>query len=174
MSSSQHLSASRTSTSRTSASASSKRASSSLPRAPATIHPSAIVANHAVLTGHHAITIAAGAVVHPNAKITSLHGPVVIGEGCIVYEKATVGIPELEGGQGRGVVLDKNVVVEASAVVQAALVGEGTVIGTDAKVGLGSAVGMTRPAVMELAKRGHEKKLHALVRLIPNNAAKWQ
>ncbi|KAK0664827.1 Dynactin subunit 6 [Lasiodiplodia hormozganensis] len=209
MSSSQHLSSSRTSASRTSASATSKRASSSLPKAPATIHPSAIIANHAVLTGHHAITIAAGAVIHPNAKITSLHGPVVIGEGCIVYEKATVGIPELEGGQGRGVVLDKNVVVEASAVVQAALVGEGTIIGTDAKVGLGSAVGMfcqlaprtelpphselpdymvvygsnqrrlnhslqTRPAVMELVKRAHEKKLHALMRLIPNNAAKWQ
>lgn len=141
MSSSQHLSASRSSTSRTSASTASKRVSSSLPRAPASIHPSAIVANHAVLTGHHAITIAAGAIIHPNARITSLHGPVVIGEGCIVYEKATVGIPELEGGQGRGVVLDKNVVVESSAIVQAALVGEGTTIGTDSRVGLGSAVG---------------------------------
>lgn len=94
-----------------------------------------------MLTGHHAITIAAGAVIHPNARITSLHGPVVIGEGCIVYEKATVGIPELEGGQGRGVVLDRNVVVESSAIVQAALVGEGTTIGTDSRVGLGSAVG---------------------------------
>ncbi|KAF4312674.1 Dynactin subunit 6 [Botryosphaeria dothidea] len=204
-----HLSASRSSTSRTSTSGTGKRASSSLPKAPATIHPSAIVANHAVLTGHHAITIAAGAVIHPNARVTSLHGPVVIGEGCIVYEKATVGIPELEGGQGRGVVLDKNVVVESSAIVQAALVGEGTTIGADVKVGLGSAVGKfcqlaprtellahsdlpdytvvyssnlrrlnyslrTRPAVMELLKRAHEKKLHALTRLIPNNAAKWQ
>lgn len=182
-----------------------------------------------MLTGHHAITIAAGAVIHPNARVTSLHGPVVIGEGCIVYEKATVGIPELEGGQGRGVVLDKNVVVDSSAIVQAALVGEGTTIGADVKVGLGSAVGkvslncshslcraladasqlqfcqlaprtelpahsdlpdytvvyssnlrrpnyslQTHPAVMELLKRAHEKKLHALTRLIPNSAAKWQ
>ncbi|GME22714.1 Dynactin subunit 6 [Neofusicoccum parvum] len=200
MSSSQHLSASRTSASRSSASGTTKRASSSLPKAPATIHPSAIVANHAVLTGHHAITIAAGAVIHPNARITSLHGPVVIGEGCIVYEKATVGIPELEGGQGRGVVLDRNVVVESSAIVQAALVGEGTTIGTDSRfcqlaprmelpahsdlpdytVVYGSNQRrtnyslQTRPAVMELMKRAHEKKLNALMRLIPNNAAKWQ
>ncbi|KAF2136990.1 uncharacterized protein K452DRAFT_302286 [Aplosporella prunicola CBS 121167] len=115
---------------------------STLPKAPASIHPAATVANHAVLTGHHAITISAGAVLHPHCKVTSVHGPVVIGEGCIIYEKAVVGIEgDGEAESGRGVVLDRNVVVESGAVVEAALVGEGAVVGVEGRVGVGSAVG---------------------------------
>ncbi|KAK8194984.1 trimeric LpxA-like protein [Phyllosticta capitalensis] len=122
-------------------SSTSKRTTSALPKPPVSVHESAIIANHAVLTGHHTITIMAGAIIHPQAKIYSLHGPVVIDEGCIVYEAATVGISELEGDHGRGVMLDKNVVVESGAVVEAALVGESTVIGTNVKVGFSAVVG---------------------------------
>ncbi|KAK7547751.1 trimeric LpxA-like protein [Phyllosticta citricarpa] len=122
-------------------SSTSKRTTSALPKPPVSVHESAIIANHAVLTGHHTITIMAGAIIHPQAKISSLHGPVVIDEGCIVYEAATVGITDLEGDHGRGVMLDKNVVVESGAIVEAALVGENTVVGTNSRVGFSAVVG---------------------------------
>jgi len=111
-----------------------------LPLAPTSIDPSAVVAKFAVLTGNHPITIGAGAVLHPYSKIISNEGPVVIGEGCVIWEKAVVGI---DGGHDseQSVVLGKNVVVESGAVVEAKEVGEGTTIEALAKVGVGARVG---------------------------------
>src|SRR5262245_19869842 len=46
------------------------------PKAPATIDPSAVLANHCVLTGLFPITVGARAVLHPHSKVVSTAGPV--------------------------------------------------------------------------------------------------
>ena len=86
--------------------------------------------------------IGARAVLHPYAKINSTEGPVIVGEGCVVWEKAVVGLGASDGGgDGVGVKLEKNVVVEACAVVEAEVIGEGSVVESFAKVGGGATVG---------------------------------
>jgi dynactin-6 len=125
----------------------SKRVSttSSAVKAPTSIDPTAIIANHATLTGIYPIKIGPRAVIHQYAKIVSGDGPIEIGEGCIVWEKAVVGgASEDEARTGdaeRGVTLGLNVVVESQASVEAKSVGEGTIIEAFAKVGEGAVVG---------------------------------
>jgi len=131
---------------------SSKRVSilPSLPKAPTSIDPSAIVANHAVLTGMYPITIGPRAVLHPYAKIVSGDGPIDIGEGCIIWEKAVVGSGSAAEDDSKRtekvkkIVLGPNVVVEAGAVVEAESVGEGTIIEAFSKIGDGASVGKVR------------------------------
>lgn len=71
----------------------------------------------------------------------------VVGEGCVVFEKAVVGVGLRDSfaarGESRadGVVLGRNVVVETGAVVEAAEVGEGTVVEAGARLGAGVVVG---------------------------------
>ena len=126
-----------------------KRTSTALPKPSSlVIDPSAIIAQHAVITGTQPITIGPHAVLHPHGKITSGTAPVVVGEGCIVFEKAVVGVGWLQDGftargesRADGVVLGRNVVVETGAVVEAAEVGEGTVVEAGARLGAGVVVG---------------------------------
>jgi dynactin 6 len=128
---------------------SSKRVSTlpSLPKAPTSIDPSAIVANHAVLTGLYPITIGPRAVLHPYAKIVSGDGPIEIGEGCIIWEKAVVGSGSAAEDNANGtekvkkMVLGPNVVVESGATVEAESVGEGTIIESFSRIGDGASVG---------------------------------
>jgi NDP-sugar pyrophosphorylase family protein len=100
-----------------------------------------------VITGTQPITIGPHAVLHPHGKVTSGTAPVVVGEGCVVFEKAVVGVGLRDGfaarGESRadGVVLGRNVVVETGAVVEAAEVGEGTVVEAGARLGAGVVVG---------------------------------
>ncbi|KAJ4351086.1 hypothetical protein N0V95_004133 [Ascochyta clinopodiicola] len=120
------------------------------------VDPSALIAQHAQLTGTHPITIGPGAVLHPHSKVNSTGSVVMVGEGCVVFERARVGVAEVEtgrpelsrrtsgmsaGGRGDGVVLGRNVVVETNAVVEAAEVGEGSVVEVGAVVGRGAVVG---------------------------------
>lgn len=89
--------------------------------------------------------------------------PVVLGEGCVVFERAKVGVGmgDEEGKRGsmappparssahmrvesmrsEGTVLGRNVVVDSGAVVEAAEVGEGSVIEVGAVVGRGTIIG---------------------------------
>jgi len=73
------------------------RVSSSAATAPAkpslTIHPSATIADTALLHGTYQISIGAGVVVHPRARLYSYDGPIVIGDGCVIGEKSTIGSP---------------------------------------------------------------------------------
>lgn len=86
----------------------------------------------------------------------------MVGEGCVVYERARVGVGEVDdksggrpgvvrresgmggGGRGDGVVLGRNVVVETNAVVEAAEIGEGSVVEVGAVVGRGAVIGRVR------------------------------
>lgn len=123
------------------------------------IDPTALIAQHTQLTGTHPITIGPHAVLHPHSKIHSGAAPVLLGEGCVVYERARVGAGEEEekgegrvallrresgmsfGGRGEGTVLGRNVVVETGAVVEAVEVGEGSTVEVGAVVGRGCVVG---------------------------------
>ncbi|KAF1939447.1 trimeric LpxA-like protein [Clathrospora elynae] len=124
---------------------------------------SVLIAQHAQLTGTHPITIGPNTVLHPHTKLSSALAPVVLGEGCVVFERAKIGIgmgaePDAESRQSsrassrnsastrdsmrsEGTVLAKNVVVESNAIVEAAEVGEGTVIEVGAVLGRGCIIG---------------------------------
>lgn len=60
-------------------------------RAPVTAHPTATIADTTVFQGTHPIAIGAETVIHPRTRIYSFDGPVLIGEGCIISEKSTIG-----------------------------------------------------------------------------------
>ncbi|KAF2431639.1 hypothetical protein EJ08DRAFT_171969 [Tothia fuscella] len=104
------------------------------PKPPTSIHPTAIIANHALLIGTHLITIGAHTVIHPYARIISTEGPVTIGDGCVIWEKATVGMmggdSSSDGDEGvLETKLDDNVVIESCATVgMGAVLGDGCVV----------------------------------------------
>ncbi|KAF2233937.1 hypothetical protein EV356DRAFT_502863 [Viridothelium virens] len=134
------------------AAAPSKRVSSTaskpaLSKPPTTIHPSAIVAEKAVLTGLYHISIGANSVIHPFARIVSEAGPITIGENVIVNERAVVGGARSSDGMERTgdgnveVHIGNSVTVESSAVVEANMIGEGSIIDIEARVGTGARIG---------------------------------
>ena len=71
---------------------SSSTAGAAAPAKPSTaIHPSATIADTALLHGTYQISIGAGVVVHPRARLYSYDGPIMIGDGCVIGEKSTIG-----------------------------------------------------------------------------------
>ncbi|MCJ1469657.1 hypothetical protein MMC07_008293 [Pseudocyphellaria aurata] len=131
---------------------------SSAPTAAPRAHPALKLSPHASLSpqatllGTYPITLGPSSVVHPRAKLVAVHGPVTVGEGCVVCERASVGVLDSVEGRGgggeptddmggAGVVLEKGVMVESGAVVEARMVGEGSVVEVGAKVGKGAVVG---------------------------------
>ncbi|KAI9700001.1 MAG: hypothetical protein M1836_002535 [Candelina mexicana] len=140
------------------------------PKPPTSLHPSCIIAENAILTGTHPITLSANVIIHPRARLNSTCGPITLGSGCIIEEKASIGLlssanpvdtrstpqpgevrymehdgsnEEDEGDRGEveGVVLENGVFVEVGAVVEARRVGEGSVVEVKARVGRGCVVG---------------------------------
>lgn len=82
-----------------------------------------------MLTGTHLISIGANTVIHPFAKLDSTFGEIKIGEGCIVAERAVVGLAsEGSEGEGTGVTIGDSVSIETSAVIEAERVGRGNVV----------------------------------------------
>lgn len=73
------------------ASSSSAAAAPPPPRPPLAIHPTATIAETAVIHGTHQISIGPGTVIHPRARLLSYEGPIQIGDGCIISEKSTIG-----------------------------------------------------------------------------------
>lgn len=123
---------------------------------------SVLIAQHAQLTGTQPITIGSNSVLHPHSRISSALAPVVLGEGCMVYERAKIGVgmgAELDAEsrrssvassrnsastasiRGEGTVLGNNVVVESNAIVEAAEIGDGSVIQVGAVLGRGCTIG---------------------------------
>lgn len=127
------------------------------PKAPVRFSSSLIIAESAILTGTHIITLRTESLVHPRAKIESTAGPVDVGKRCIVQERTHVGAvpsgiaPASAGGETgaentTGVVLHDYVTIQACVVVEAGgtVVGEGSVIGVGAKIGMGAVIGEVR------------------------------
>ena len=114
------------------------------PKPPTTIAATAIIAEHANLTGTHRITVGDNTVLHPRAKISSVVAPVTIGQGCIICERTVVGMrgDAAEGaGAGTGTVIEDAVQIEAGVVVEASRVGKGSVIEVKARIGRGAVLG---------------------------------
>lgn len=121
------------------------------PKAPVRFSSSLVIAESAILSGVHLITLRTESLVHPRARIESLSGPVDVGKRCIVQERTHVGalplvpgpVPAKSGGAGEedknttGVTLRDYCIVEAGAVVESG----GTVIGEGSRVGVGSRIG---------------------------------
>ena len=122
-----------------------RRPASAIPKPPTAISSSCVIAETATLVGTGLITISANAVLHPRAKIVSTYGPVTLNEGCVVCERACVGLLTAEEDEDApaiaGVTLEKNVTVEAAATVEASFIGEGTIIECGAKIGRGALLG---------------------------------
>ncbi|KAM5443408.1 hypothetical protein MferCBS31731_001729 [Microsporum ferrugineum] len=74
-------------------SAAQRPAAPSVPRPPLNVHPAATISETAYFQGVHPISVGAGTVIHPRAKLLSFKGPVSIGEGCIIGEKSVIGGP---------------------------------------------------------------------------------
>lgn len=60
---------------------------------PVTVHPTAHLDPGAYVRGSHAISIAPDTLVHPRVQLVSIHGPLIIDSGTVVYEKAILGGP---------------------------------------------------------------------------------
>ncbi|MCJ1472195.1 hypothetical protein MMC13_000842 [Lambiella insularis] len=119
-----------------------RRPATAAPKPPTSLASNCVIAETASLTGSKMVTIAANTILHPRAMIVTTHSPVMLGEGCIICERASIGQLTAEAhGNSRDVVLDRNVVVEAGAVVEAEFVGEGTIVELGAKVGRGAVLG---------------------------------
>lgn len=114
---------------------------------PTSLHPTSSVSPLTTLTGTHPLTIAAHTYIHLRSHLDTTHGPLEIGENCIISEKTLLGLssPHEDGKQHQednaGVVIENNVVMEPKAVVEASRIGEGTVVDVGAKVGKGAVVG---------------------------------
>lgn len=123
---------------------------------PVRIHPTAVIGDKASLAGVHMITIGPNAVIHPYAKLSSQHGSISIGGGCIISERSWIGLLDaatdrrLLGTQPAGqnsneqeadVVLRDNVTVQPGAVVQASSVGKWSVVEINAEIEPGCVLG---------------------------------
>ncbi|KAK3350070.1 trimeric LpxA-like protein [Lasiosphaeria hispida] len=118
------------------------------PRPPVQFSSPLTIAESAVLTGSHTISISSESVIHPRARLDSLGGRITIGRRCIVHERSTVGAIGTEGpakgaDKAEGVTLGDYVTVEVAAAIEAGgtLIGEGTTVGVSVKVGAGAVVG---------------------------------
>lgn len=107
---------------------------------PTAIHPTAVVSTTASLKGTQPVGVGANSIVQPRAKIISTHGPVTIGEGCIIAERAVLGLQSKASVDGNGVLLGNGVVIESGATVEGSLE-EGSLVEVGAVVGKGSVVG---------------------------------
>ncbi|KAJ5206294.1 hypothetical protein N7491_003087 [Penicillium cf. griseofulvum] len=67
--------------------------SSGPPKAPLKADPTATIADTVVFQGRYVVTIGAGTVIHPRAKFYAYDGPIIVGDGCIICEKAVIGAP---------------------------------------------------------------------------------
>ncbi|KAL4881924.1 trimeric LpxA-like protein [Aspergillus karnatakaensis] len=63
------------------------------PTSPISAHPSASIAESVTFYGTYPVTIDRGTVIHPRTRIYSFDGPIKIGEGCIISEKCSIGVP---------------------------------------------------------------------------------
>jgi carbonic anhydrase/acetyltransferase-like protein (isoleucine patch superfamily) len=90
------------------------------------------------------VNVAARAVIHPYATVSSMAGAVDIGEGAVVWERSSVGASTgIPTGHGDTTTrIEKDVVIETGAsIAVGASIGEGSVVECFAKVGRGANVG---------------------------------
>lgn len=72
--------------------------------------PQTLLSPQASLSGTHPITLGASAVIQVRARVVAIHGPVTIGEGCIISERASIGILTGADGDDGGVPKSANII----------------------------------------------------------------
>ena len=106
----------------------------------AALHPTAAFSKNALVTGVYPITVGANSIIQLRAKLSSAHGPITIGEGCIIAERVVLGFRSKAGVDSKGIVLGNGVVIQSGARVEGSL-GEGTVVEPGAVVENGGVAG---------------------------------
>ncbi|KAL8871644.1 MAG: hypothetical protein Q9174_002566 [Haloplaca sp. 1 TL-2023] len=117
---------------------------------PTTLDPTSSIHALAITTGTHPLIIGPETYIHLRAHLSTVHGPLIIGQGCVVGEYTNIGLQsavsdEESNGEERikgeeGIVIGDHVVVEAKAVVEGSI-GDGSVVECGARVGRGAVVG---------------------------------
>ena len=115
---------------------------------PVDLHPSCVIEGTAQLTGTHLIRIGANTIVHPRARLNSTHGPITIGEGCIISERCLIQPPDIGG-----VAVENGVLIECNAIVEGKEIREGTDVEVGVRIGKGAIVGKVCPSDFPLRRR---------------------
>lgn len=132
-----------------------------LVKTPCQIHPSAIIADKAQITGTYTVEIGENAVIHPYVRIRAENGRVVIGQSSMIYERAVIGLVE---GETQDVVIGDGVNIETGATVQAKNIGDGTTVEVNAVVGAGAVLGRyCKIAPLEKVEAGQELEDYTVV-----------
>ncbi|KAF6221364.1 hypothetical protein HO133_002219 [Letharia lupina] len=121
-----------------------RSSTSKLPTPPLSSTPTTLISASASCTGTHLIKIGSKSIVQLRARLTSNYGPISVGDGCIISERASIGLlssPQNEK-EAKGVTLSSGVLIETCAVVQGASIGAYTIIEAGAKIGKGTVVGV--------------------------------
>ena len=115
---------------------------------PLKAHTSALISSSASLTGHHPITLGSHAILQLRSHLLSAGGPIDIGEGCIISERASIGLsttslPDVKADNeaSAGVRLAQGVLIDPGATVEAASLGAFTIVEAGAKIGRGVVIG---------------------------------
>ncbi|KAI4258698.1 MAG: hypothetical protein LQ352_001124 [Teloschistes flavicans] len=133
--------------------------SSKHPIPPTTLPSTSTISPLATTSGTHPLTIGQNTYIQVRAHLSTDHGPVTIGSGCVIGEYSTVGLQQQDSekddetidddvgaGPGEGVVIEDHVVIEAKAVIEGGTrIGEGTMVECGAKIGKGARVGKIAP-----------------------------
>ncbi|KAJ5733923.1 hypothetical protein N7493_002709 [Penicillium malachiteum] len=83
-------------------SSSSSRTPTGPPKAPLKADPSSTIADTAVFQGTYPVTIGANTIIHPRARFYAYEGPIIVGDGCIISEKAVIGAAPNTPASSRG------------------------------------------------------------------------
>ena len=125
-----------------------RTSTSKAPGSPLKCQPGALVSSSASITQIHPISIGSNAIVQLRCRLSSTVGPIIIGDDCIISERASIGSfqIELQGLDSTTntlahVTLGQGVLVESGATVEAASIGAFTVIETGAIIGKKAIVG---------------------------------
>lgn len=135
--------------------------SSKHPIPPTTLPSTSTISPLATTSGTHPLTIGQNTYIQVRAHLSTDHGPVTIGSGCVIGEYSTVGLQQQDSekddetidddvgaGPGEGVVIEDHVVIEAKAVIEGGTrIGEGTMVECGAKIGKGARVGKVGTAL---------------------------
>ena len=103
------------------------------------IHSKATIADKAQLIGPGTIVIGEDTLLHPHAKIIAEHGDVTIGKGCIIAEKAVVGVTQ--NILHNDVSIGEGVSMESGAMFEGSSIGNHSTIEVNAKVRRGAVIG---------------------------------
>ena len=113
------------------------------PTTPLNTTSTTLISASASCNGTHPITLGSNTILQLRACLTSTYGPVRIEDGCIISERASIGLlsPPQNEKEADGVTLSPGVLVETCASVQGAWIGAYTIIEAGAKIGKGTVVG---------------------------------